>query len=66
MVSEVTSDFLDRLFDGQTMPLFQHLIHDRGLSDAEIEQLQDTLNDLKSRSRTPGSTKQEKGGGHDD
>ncbi len=47
VVSEVVGDFLNRLFDGGTLPLFQHLIHDRGLSDEEIEQLQQTLNELK-------------------
>jgi BlaI family transcriptional regulator, penicillinase repressor len=47
VVSEVVSDFLNRMFDGQTLPLFQHLIHDRGLSDDDIHRLQQTLNELK-------------------
>ena len=47
VVGEVISDFLNRMFDGGTLPLFQHLIHDRGLSDEEIDQLQQTLNELK-------------------
>jgi predicted transcriptional regulator len=47
VVSDVVSDFLNRVFDGQTLPLFQHLIHERGLSDDEINRLQETLNELK-------------------
>lgn len=49
VVSEVVRDFVDRLFDGQAMPLVEHLIEDRGLSDDEIEQLQQTLDELKER-----------------
>ena len=48
VVREVLDDFIDRLFDGKTLPLFQHLIHDRSLSDAEIDQLQASLAELKS------------------
>lgn len=51
VMSEVLDDFVDRLFDGEAMPLFQHLIHDRGLSDDEIDQLQKTLDQLKSKKR---------------
>ena len=51
VVREVVEDFMDRLFDGETLPLFQHLIHDRGLSAEEIEQLQQTLDRLKERKR---------------
>ena len=42
-------DFLDRVFDGQPLPLVQQLISDRGLSDEEIDELQRTLNQLKQR-----------------
>jgi predicted transcriptional regulator len=47
VVRDVVNDLLNRLFDGEALPLFQHLIHDRGLSDAEIGQLQKTLDGLK-------------------
>lgn len=47
VVREVVDDFVNRLFDGRAMPLVQHLIEDQGLSDAEIEQLQATLERLK-------------------
>lgn len=49
VVSEVVRDFVDRLFDGQPLPLVEHLIEDRGLSDEEIDQLQLMLDQLKER-----------------
>jgi predicted transcriptional regulator len=51
VVREVVTDLLDRLFDGQAMPLVQHLITERGLSDDDIAQLQETLNRLKGRKK---------------
>lgn len=51
VVREVVEDFVDRLFDGEALPLFQHLIHDRGLSEEEIQQLQETLDRLRERKR---------------
>lgn len=49
VVSEVVRDFLDRVFDGEALPLVEQLISDRGLSDEEIERLQRTLDELKER-----------------
>ena len=49
VVRDMIDDFLQRVFDGETLPLFQHLIHERGLSDEEIEQLQATLDQLKDK-----------------
>jgi BlaI family penicillinase repressor len=43
VVREVIDDLVQRLFSGESLPLFQHLIHDRGLSDAEIKQLRALL-----------------------
>jgi len=51
VISEVVGDFLDRVFDGDALPLFQHLIRDRGLSDDEVDRLQETLNELKRPKR---------------
>ena len=51
VVREVVDDFLNRMFDGEMLPLFQQLIHDRGLSDEEIEELQKTLNKLKEKKK---------------
>jgi predicted transcriptional regulator len=44
VIGEVVDDLLQRLFAGESLPLFQHMIHDRGLSDAEVEQLRTMLN----------------------
>jgi BlaI family penicillinase repressor len=43
VVREVIDDLVQRLFGGDSLPLFQHLIHDRGLTDAEVEQLRALL-----------------------
>lgn len=51
VVGEVVRDFLDRVFDGQPLPLVEQLIDDRGLSDEEIERLQHKLDELKERKR---------------
>ena len=37
VISEAVDDVVNRLFDGETVPLVQHLIHDRGLSEAELD-----------------------------
>ena len=47
VVREVLDQMVERLFGGKTLPLFQHLIHDRGLSDAEIQQLRAMLDELE-------------------
>ena len=49
VVEEVVGDLLNRVFDGETLPLFHHLIHDRGLTDEEIDGLQRTLDELKKK-----------------
>ncbi len=49
VVSEVMDDFIHRLFDGEMLPMFQHLVQNRELTDEEIDQLQQTLDELKSR-----------------
>jgi predicted transcriptional regulator len=45
----VVKDFVNRIFDGDAVPLVQHLIDDRGLSDEQIQQLQQHLDELKRR-----------------
>jgi BlaI family penicillinase repressor len=49
VVRDVVGDLVDRLFGGDSLPLVQHLIEDRKLTDAQIDQLQATLDELKSR-----------------
>ena len=49
VMRDVMDDFLERLFDGEVLPLFQHLIQTRTLSAVEIDLLQKTLDQLKTR-----------------
>ena len=53
VMREMIDDFLDRMFDGEAMPLLQHLIHDRGLSEEEVEQLRQLLNRLERENDEP-------------
>ena len=48
VVRETVRDFLARLFDGQALPLVEHLISDRGLSPDEIAKLRAMLNRLEA------------------
>ncbi|HLJ11323.1 MAG TPA: BlaI/MecI/CopY family transcriptional regulator [Planctomycetaceae bacterium] len=45
VVREVIDDLLQRLFGGESIPLFQHLIHDRGLTASEIDRLRGMLDE---------------------
>ena len=47
VIRELTDDFLNRLFDGEVLPMFQHLVESRSLTDEEIDELQERLNELK-------------------
>lgn len=49
VLREVIDDFLERLFGGESLPLVQHLINERGLSAAEIRELRATLDELEGR-----------------
>ena len=49
VVRAAVRDFVDRLFAGDALPLVQQLIADRDLSDAQLDELQATLDALKSK-----------------
>lgn len=49
VVREVVDDLLKLLFGGQSLPLFQHLIEDRGLSEADLEKLRALLDETENR-----------------
>ena len=51
VIGEMMDDLLNRLFDGQVLGLFQHLVNDRGLSNTEIRQLRELLDRLEDESR---------------
>jgi predicted transcriptional regulator len=52
VIREVIADFVDRTFGGDALPLMQHLIQDHGLSNEEIDLLQATLDEFKSRRKS--------------
>ena len=47
VIRETVTDFVDRLFDGEAMPLVRHLIEDRGLGEGELAQLRSMLDRLE-------------------
>jgi predicted transcriptional regulator len=49
VIGEMVDDFINRLFDGEAIPLFQHLIRDRGLSDDDIQALRAMLDEREGR-----------------
>ncbi len=48
VIREAIDDLVDRLFDGEALPLMRHLIHRRGMSGEEIEELREELNRLEA------------------
>jgi predicted transcriptional regulator len=48
VVREVIDDLIGRLFKGESLPLFRHLIEDRGLSAAEVAELRAMLDRLEA------------------
>ena len=48
VIRETVDDLVERLFGGDTMPLVQHLIEDRGISDEDLAALKKILDDCKS------------------
>jgi len=43
VIRETVEDLMNRLFDGETLPLMQHLIQDRGISPEETRKLREWL-----------------------
>lgn len=46
VIRETVNDIIHRLFAGETMPLMEHLIEDRGLSSDDITKLREMLDRL--------------------
>ncbi|MBN1589079.1 MAG: BlaI/MecI/CopY family transcriptional regulator [Pirellulales bacterium] len=47
VIRETVDDMVERLFDGQSLPLVQHLIEERGMDAMEINQLRELLDRLE-------------------
>lgn len=50
VIRETVKDFVGRLFDGETLPLVEHLIREQGLESRDIDQLRLMLNELENES----------------
>ncbi len=46
VIRETVNDLVQRLFDGETMPLVRHLIEDRGIDEASLAELRDLIDRL--------------------
>ncbi len=46
VIREMVDDLVDRLFDGETLPLMRHLIEERGIGPRELAELRELLDSL--------------------
>ncbi|MEW4489378.1 BlaI/MecI/CopY family transcriptional regulator [Thalassoglobus sp. JC818] len=53
VIHETVKDFVGRLFDGEALPLVEHLIREQGLKDDDLQQLKDMLSHLESEQTIP-------------
>jgi BlaI family transcriptional regulator, penicillinase repressor len=49
VIRETVGDLVNRLFDGQTVPLLQHLIRDRSIRKEDIEELREMIDQWESQ-----------------
>lgn len=52
VIQETVKDFVGRLFDGEALPLVEHLIRARGLKGDEIQQLREMLTEMEEQQPT--------------
>ncbi len=50
VIRETVDDIVTRLFGGDSMPLMEHLIEDRGLNDDDVSRLRQLLDQLEADS----------------
>ena len=50
-------DFVTRLFDGEPLPLVEHLLQHRGLTPADVEKLRTLLDELEKSAKPKSSNK---------
>jgi predicted transcriptional regulator len=56
VIRETIDDLVNRLFDGQTVPLLHHLIRERSISDEELRALREMIDQLEAEHDEPPST----------
>jgi BlaI family transcriptional regulator, penicillinase repressor len=49
VINQTIDDLVNRLFDGETLPLMRHLIEDRGISEEELAELRKLIDRLEQR-----------------
>jgi BlaI family transcriptional regulator, penicillinase repressor len=49
VIRETVNDLVNRLFDGQTIPLMQYLIRDSSISEQEIRKLREMIDELEDK-----------------
>jgi len=49
VIRETVDDLVARLFGGEKLPLMQHLIEDRSLTDEDIQQLRELLDRMEDK-----------------
>ena len=46
VIREAVDDFVNRLFDGNALPLLRHLIEERGIETTDVDKLKEMLDQL--------------------
>ncbi|MCA9057907.1 MAG: BlaI/MecI/CopY family transcriptional regulator [Planctomycetaceae bacterium] len=49
VIRHVVKDFLNQLFDGNALPLMQHLLHQEKLTTEQVDSLQQELDSLRKK-----------------
>lgn len=44
---DAVNEFLDRVFDGQLLPMIRHLVDDRSVTSDELDELEDIVESLR-------------------
>ena len=65
VIRETVDDLVNRLFDGQTIPLLHHLIRERAISDEELRALREMIDHFDQRP-PPGRDPPASRGEHDE
>ncbi len=52
VIRETVNDFVGRLFDGEALPLVEHLIREQGLGSDDLDQLKSMLTELEKDQAT--------------
>ena len=47
VIKETVDDLMNRLFDGELIPMMRHLIHDRDIEPEQIEELRQMLREVE-------------------